>query len=497
MPAAVGRATVRGPGFPAAAPKERRILSATAPKHSAPKQNARESAPRRQPPADVTPGLSGWPPSARWYARLALLLSVATLVVILIGGLRSVAVLIVGLLGMALALVGAWEFLRRPGVGRWVGAGVAIAAPIAVLVLCITKHVFWQALVALALLIGAVWSARQAVTLATPPTRMPEAETLPPRRPFLVMNPRSGGGKVRRFSLDSKASGLGAEVALLDGPGPVDVAALARQAVQDGADLLGVAGGDGTQALVAGIAAEHHLPFLVISAGTRNHFAMDLGLDRERPDQGLDALTDGVEVILDLGDINGRTFVNNASFGAYAQIVQSPAYRDDKAGTTLQMLPDLLSGRRGPALSVYVDGTLVLDHPQAVLVSNNPYDMGDLAGLGRRARLDAGVLGVIAIRVQSAAQAAALLQGARAGALRQLTAHEIVIESEADSIPVGVDGEALTMKTPVHCSIRPGALRVRVPRTRLDIPRPRGAIDGMALVHQAFGVGPAASDQPK
>ena len=86
----------------------------------------------------------------------------------------------------------------------------------------------------------------------------------------------------------------------------------------DGADLLGVAGGDGTQALVAGIAAEHDLPFLVISAGTRNHFAMDLGLDRDRPDAGLDALTDGVELRLDLGLIGGRTFVNNASFGAYA-----------------------------------------------------------------------------------------------------------------------------------------------------------------------------------
>jgi diacylglycerol kinase family enzyme len=463
-------------------PKERRNVSATAPKH-APKH----SAARHQPVSDTTSAPSGVPASARWYARLALLLSVATLVVILIGGLKSLAVLIVGLLGMALALVGAWEFLRRPGTGRWVGAGVAIAAPIAVLALCIAKHVLWQVLVALALLIAAVWSARLAVMRATPPARTPEAETPPPRRPFLVMNPRSGGGKVQRFSLDSKATELGAEVALLDGPGPVDVAALAQQAVKEGADLLGVAGGDGTQALVAGIAAEHHLPFLVISAGTRNHFAMDLGLDRERPDQGLDALTDGVEVVLDLGDINGRTFVNNASFGAYAEIVQSPAYRDDKAGTTLQMLPDLLSGRRGPTLSVYVDGTLVLDHPQAVLVSNNPYDMGDLAGLGRRARLDRGILGVIAIRVHNAAQAAALLRGAHAGALRQLTAREIVIESDADSIPVGIDGEAVAMKTPVRCSIRPGALRVRVPRTRLEIPRPRGTIDGMALVHQAFG----------
>ena len=88
---------------------------------------------------------------------------------------------------------------------------------------------------------------------------------------------------------------------LLDGPGIVDVEALARKAVADGADLLGVAGGDGTQALVAGVAAEHDLPFLVISAGTRNHFALDLGLDREDPATCLDGLSDGVELRVDLG----------------------------------------------------------------------------------------------------------------------------------------------------------------------------------------------------
>jgi hypothetical protein len=110
-----------------------------------------------------------------------------------------------------------------------------------------------------------------------------------------------------------------------------------------GADLLGVAGGDGTQALVAGIAAEHDVPFLCISAGTRDHFAMDLGLDCDDPSTCLDALSDGVEERIDLGLIGDRTFVNNASFGAYAEIVRRPEYRDDKLGTTLEMLPDLLN----------------------------------------------------------------------------------------------------------------------------------------------------------
>ena len=212
---------------------------------------------------------------------------------------------------------------------------------------------------------------------------------------------------------------MGAEVAMVDGPGVVDVAALARDAVARGADLLGVAGGDGTQALVAGIAAEHDLPFLVISAGTRNHFALDLGLDRDDPSTCLAGLTDGVELRIDLGMIGGRTFVNNASFGAYAEIVQSPEYRDDKARTTLNMLPDQLAGHRGARLSVRV-GDVRIDGPQAVLVSNDPYGSTDLAGLGRRARLDRGVLGMVAISVANARQAVGLLRRSHQHGLQQV-----------------------------------------------------------------------------
>ena len=277
-----------------------------------------------------------------------------------------------------------------------------------------------------------------------------------------------------KFGLQDKAEKLGAQVALLEGPQIVDVAALARQAVADGCDLLGVAGGDGTQALVAGIAAEHGLPFLVISAGTRNHFALDLGLDREDPAAGLAALTDGVELRVDLGVIGGRTFVNNASFGAYAEVVRSPAYRDDKRGTTLQMLPDLLKGHRGARLSAQAAGRQ-FDAPQALLVSNDPYEMTDIAGLGRRARLDAGTLGVVAVRVTSARQAVGLIRQEHSKGLAVLTASEVSVDADADEIPVGIDGETVLLPTPVHCTIQPRALRVVVPRNRPGVPAPRPA----------------------
>ena len=326
---------------------------------------------------------------------------------------------------------------------------------------------------------------RAALVREAVPERMREHDAPPPKRPYLIMNPRSGGGKVTRFGLKDKAEALGAEVALLEGPGPVDVGELARTAVANGADLLGVAGGDGTQALVAGIAAEHDIPLLVISAGTRNHFALDLGLDREDPSRCLDALSDGVELRIDLGVIAGRPFVNNASFGAYAAIVQSPAYRDDKTGTTLDQLPGLLAGQQGPRLVARADNVTV-DGPQAVLVSNNQYGMGDIAGLGRRARLDRGTLGMFAVTVSSAAQAAGLLRGRRARGLTSLVGREVVVDADAAQIPVGVDGEALLLDTPVRCTVQPAALRVRVPRDRPGVPDPKPVMDWKRLRQMAL-----------
>src|SRR3712207_4166950 len=293
------------------------------------------------------------------------------------------------------------------------------------------------------------------------------------------------GGKVGRFRLREQAEELEAEVALLDRPG-TDVQQLARDALARGADLLGVAGGDGTQALVAQVAAEHDVPFLVVSAGTRNHFALDLGLDREDPARCLDALRDGVEARIDLGEINGRIFVNNASFGAYAEIVENPAYRDDKRGTTLAALPDVLSRRRGARLVADV-GEVTVRAPQALLVSNDPYEAADLAGLGRRSRLDRGLLGVVAVRVDSTRQAVALLNGAHSTGLRRLEAREVVVTADEPDVPVGVDGETLRMTVPVRCTSRPGALRVRRPRHRPGVRAPRGRLHWATLWALAAG----------
>jgi diacylglycerol kinase family enzyme len=389
--------------------------------------------------------------------------------------------LAVGLACAAVGLAAAYFFLARRGVLRWLSLAVFVLAPLAVLTAYAFASLLWVAIVSAAAWLLAGVTARSALAGDQPDWRMPEHPAQPPAsHPYLIMNPRSGGGKVGKFDLVHKAESLGAEVFLMSGPGPVDVAEVARQAVARGADLLGVAGGDGTQALVAGIAAEHGIPFVVITAGTRNHFALDLGLDREDPAACLGALSDGVELRVDLGVIGGQTFVNNASFGAYAEVVESPAYRDEKLNTTLNMLPDLLQGHRGARLVARAGG-VEIRAPQALLVANNPYGTGDIAGLSRRARLDRGILGVVGVKVDSAREAVSLIRGAHAPGLSVLMVKEIEVTADAERIPVGIDGEAVSLPTPVRCTIRPRALRVWVPRAHPGIPAPRPVVNWSAL----------------
>jgi hypothetical protein len=232
----------------------------------------------------MTPG-PGSPSTSlqRWLARLSFVLAgVAVVIVVVFAGLKSLAMLAVGVAAAVVTLAAGYVFLSRRGVVRWLALAVFVLAPVAVIVVYAFRDLLWVAIVAAAAWLLAGVTARLALAGDQPEWRMPEHPAAPPAwHPYLIMNPRSGGGKVERFDLKRKAEALGAEVFLFGGPEPVDVAEVARQAVASGADLLGVAGGDGTQALVAGIAAEHGLPFVVISAGTRNHFALDLGLDRE------------------------------------------------------------------------------------------------------------------------------------------------------------------------------------------------------------------------
>nr|WP_240503312.1 diacylglycerol kinase family protein [Streptomyces prasinopilosus] len=413
---------------------------------------------------------------------LALLGSI--LVPLVAAGLRSVLWVPVGVAGLALVAVGVWWALSHTGVLRVLGAFLSVAAPVAVLALYAASGVLGPALASLALWALAVTAARTALAPDRPASE--QAVTEAPRAPWVLMNPRSGGGKVGRFRLAEKARAAGCRVVLLDTG--QDVSELARRAVAEGADLLAVAGGDGTQALVAEVASRHDLPFVVIPAGTRNHFALDLGLDRDDPAAALRALTDGVELRVDLGYAADRVFVNNASFGTYASVVTDPAYRDAKARTALRTLPGLLTGEAAPELRMRAGGTRV-DGLQALLVGNNPYGRAvDAARPGRRERLDSGLLGLVGVRVGTAAEAARLVRGPRSsGGLVRLNAEEVVVEAGTDTLPVGIDGEHVVLPSPVVCRSAPGALRVRVPRRRPHTLRGGAAADWPRVARAALG----------
>ncbi|WP_394428739.1 diacylglycerol/lipid kinase family protein [Streptomyces sp. SGAir0957] len=426
--------------------------------------------PMTRTPADALRG-------QRWLARASLAAASAAVVVLgVFAGLKTFALLAVGIAGLLVTVAAVWWVVSRRGVTRYLAVLLALAAPVWVLVTFTRARLTWVVLVSCALWLLAAGAGRAALARRTAPAPVEERPAPVFHRAVLIMNPRSGGGKVRRFTLPERAEALGARVVLLEGPGETDVSALARACARDGADLLGVAGGDGTQALVAEVAADLDLPFLVIPAGTRNHFALDLGLDRDDPAKALDALRDGRELRVDLGFAAGRPFVNNVSFGAYAEVVQSPAYRDGKTRTTLGLLPDLLMGHKGARLTARA-GRQTFADPQALLVSSNPYGERDIAGLGRRTRLDTGVLGCVGVRVTSAAQATGLLRGSRATGLHRTTAATVRVDADQDTVPAGIDGEAVRLPVPVRCEIRPGALRVLVPRQRPGAYRERPALD--------------------
>jgi len=302
----------------------------------------------------------------------------------------------------------------------------------------------------------------------------------PAQMGVLIINPKSGGGKAERFRLVEEAAKRKIEPLLL-GPDD-DLCDLARRAVADGADVLGMAGGDGSQALVAGIAMAHDVVHVCVPSGTRNHFALDLGLDRDDVVGALDAFSEGIERRIDLAQLNGRVFVNNASLGIYARVVQSDAYRDAKLGTWRQMLPEIL-GREAVCCDLEFDVPHAKDWGGAslVIVSNNPYQLRRFRGAGTRPQLDTGQLGIFATRARGAAAVAKLVtlgtiaQHRRFGGVRQWASLEFEIRATMP-VAVGLDGEALLLTPPLRFVCLPSALRVRVPRHAPGVSPAWGAV---------------------
>ena len=405
-------------------------------------------------------------------AIVALAAVVAVMAIILVALARHLLWLLAAVVCLWVAIGAAAYAITRTGARRAVASVVAVLALVALLLLVVVANgrlVQLLLLIALMAIAGAATRyalGRDIRSLKSGPT--PGIAVGPAMRPVLLMNPKSGGGNVERFRLAEEARRRGIEPIVL-APGD-DLLRLAEEAVATGADVIGMAGGDGSQALVAAVAMRHEVAFVCVPAGTRNHLAMDLGLDRDDVVGALDAFGEAVERRIDLGLIGDRVFVNNATVGLYAKIVQSSAYRDRKVGTALEMLPGMLGPDAEPFDLRFTgpDGT---EHVSAhlILVSNDRYQLGRAEGFGSRRRIDAGTLGIVAARFQSSRDAARFAQQQASGRARrpsgwmEWTDTSFEVRS-GQAVEIGVDGEAMLLDPPIRFGIAPGALRVRIPR---------------------------------
>lgn len=266
-------------------------------------------------------------------------------------------------------------------------------------------------------------------------------------RGYLIVNPRSGDGSPSVDELVAAAETRGIDCHVLrDG---ADVEALARASA---ARALGVAGGDGSLAAVASVALERDLPFVCIPFGTRNHFARDLGLDRDDP-LGALAAFDGIEQRIDVGRVNGRPFLNNVSLGIYADLVHRREHHR-RRGEVFAGVRALkrLSGKHH-RLRVEVDGAVI--QTRALLVANNGYDLS-LFNLGERSSLTEGHLHLYTTR------------GLLPTAWVERQGTRFVLALEEDRTVAAIDGEPVELESPVEIECLPQALRVLVPRARAD-----------------------------
>jgi diacylglycerol kinase family enzyme len=402
-------------------------------------------------------------------ALLALTGAMAASVVALTQG--ALGRLAVAAVALVAAVVGAWYVIASRGVARVAGGLLAAAAVLAVIGLLLTSFRNGLALELALVLVGvSVVAAKYALDSPADDTATASATTTNverARNPVLIMNPWSGGGKVDKFKLVEECGRRGIEPVVLKRGD--DLLQLARDAVARGADVIGMAGGDGSQALVASVAAQHDVAHVCIPAGTRNHFALDLGLDRDDVVGALDAFGEAVERRIDLATVNGLVFVNNASMGIYARIVQSPEYRDAKIRTAAEMLPDMLGSDAEPFDLRFTrpDGTEV-PTAQMILVSNDPYDLDHIDGRGSRPRLDTGTLGIATALIAGAREAVEFTRLEATGRIRNFSgwlewdATRFQVDS-GEPVEIGIDGEATSLQPPLVFESHPAALRIRIP----------------------------------
>jgi diacylglycerol kinase family enzyme len=260
------------------------------------------------------------------------------------------------------------------------------------------------------------------------------------------VNPRSGRGGPSAEELIAEAERLGVDThELRDGEDPADVARASN------AEALGIAGGDGSLASVAEVALERNLPFVCVPFGTRNHFARDLGLDRDDPIGSLRGF-DGSERRIDVGRADDRLFLNNVSLGVYAGLVHRREHHRRRGEALARARALFAVVRHRHRLRARVNGEDV--KARALFVGNNFYEL-DLFTLGERARLDEGQLFLW------------VADGVLPTAWERQTGAAFRIEL-AGRTRAAVDGEPVVLEPPLEFATLPGGLRVLVPERTMQ-----------------------------
>lgn len=277
----------------------------------------------------------------------------------------------------------------------------------------------------------------------------PNGLTCGPERPirsaalagFLLINPRSGNGGPSADELAEAAREHGVEAHVLSEDD--DAVELARAHANG---PLGVAGGDGSLAPVASVALEQEAPFVVVPFGTRNHFARDVGLDRNDPLAALTAF-EGTEKRIDVARAGGQVFLNNVSFGVYASLVHRREHHRRRRAAFARGRALLRTLRHPHRLKLTVDGDQVA--ARVILVANNAYEL-KLFDLGERTSLNEGRLHLYAA------------EGVLPTSWEESEGTRFTVAS-AGRLRAALDGEPVELDPPVEFTIEPQALRVLLP----------------------------------
>ena len=289
----------------------------------------------------------------------------------------------------------------------------------------------------------------------------------------VILNRHAGGGR----SADAEALGAafrdaGLETRVNTFARGEEIRKLARRALRERPPVLVAAGGDGTVSAVADVVRGSGTALGVIPVGTLNHFARDLGIPLD-PAEAARVIAAGRRVGVDVGEVNGRAFINNASLGLYADLVrkrkrQQRHLRRSKRMAMLWAALEVLDRSRLLDLRLELEHQVQECRAPFVFVGNNNYVLEGF-DIGKRERLDAGLLNVYTTRRSSAAGLLGLALRALFGGLRQAddftesAVRSLRVESRHRRLLVATDGELHAMDTPLEFRIRPRALEVIVP----------------------------------